>query len=132
MTAFYHPKLDITMTDLDVDRIVSAFSNEPSIDTPFGLMVGRPTPEGSRIPYSDYSMLIEGETVNITGLGWGHGTLFLMQGKDRPDYCIEYELTQKPVYEDDSDSCEADDPGDGPTDDTPRNVIQSRLEEWFA
>jgi len=90
------------MNSEEVDRICEAFMREEVIETPFGTMRGKPTIAGSRIPFADYTLDYEGETVTINGVIWGHGTLFLLTEKGREDIRIPYDLV-KPVeyYEDD-------------------------------
>jgi hypothetical protein len=89
----------------DYQRIWEEYTQKETIQTPLGLMVGRPTPEGSKIPWSAYSMLLEdgphkGEFVDITGLGGGHGTLFLNTKQyGKTEICIAYDQPET-EYED--------------------------------
>ena len=129
---FIYHQVDVPFTDDDVDRIVADYCQQPVIDTPIGQMVGRPTIEGSKIPYGLYTI---GE-IEIHGLSWGHGTLFLLGDKDSPHHCIKYTITHAQTYEndavtdeDDTDVCEP-----VPIIETPvraeKTITQANLERW--
>ena len=129
---FIYHQVDVPFTDDDVDRIVADYCQQPVIDTPIGQMVGRPTIEGSKIPYGLYTI---GE-IEIHGLSWGHGTLFLLGDKDSPHHCIKYTITHAQTYEndavtdeDDMDVCEP-----APIIETPvraeKTITQANLERW--
>jgi len=89
----------------DYQRIWEEYTQKETIQTPLGLMVGRPTPEGSKMPWSGYSMLLEngphkGEFIDITGLGGGHGTLYLYTKQyGKTEIRIEYDQPET-EYED--------------------------------
>ena len=92
------------MTDEDVDRIVAAFTSEPTVETPIGTMTGQPTSEGSAIAYAGYTMPYKGETVHIKGLAWGYGMLFIhTEEHGTTGVKVPYELTKpvKTIEEDD-------------------------------
>lgn len=94
----------VALDDKEVDRIVAAYTSEPVVETPFGKMTGQPTPEGSKIAYADYTMRWNGETVHISGLGWGHGMLFIhTEEYGTTGIRIPYELTRPVVCDDDDD-----------------------------
>lgn len=100
----------------DYQRIWEDFCSKETIQTPVGLMVGKPAPPGSKIPFSDYTMTLEdgpfkGETVTITGLGGGHGTLFFNTEKGKTAVKVEYDQP-KVEYEDDEEDLSNDVPSE--------------------
>ena len=112
------------MDDDMVDAITNAYCMEPVIEAPFGVMTGEPTPLGSRIPYGRYTMPYEGGIVHITGMCWGHGTLFLYTEEfGQTGVKFPYEIKHRQKYVDDEDD---------PQDDEPKTceLIQANLERW--
>lgn len=100
----------------DYLRIWEGFCSVEKIETPVGLMIGKPAPPGSKIPYSDYTMTLEdgpfkGETVTITGLCGGHGTLFFNTEKGKTAVKIEYDQP-KVEYEGDEEDLSQDVPSE--------------------
>jgi len=129
---FIHLPVTVPFTDEDVERIVADYCQQPVIETPIGPMIGKPTVEGSTIPYADYTI---GE-IKVSGLSWGHGTLFLLGDKDHPHHCLAYTITHAQTYEndavtdeDDTDVCEPDLMEETPVR-AEKTITQANLERW--
>lgn len=116
----------------DYQKIWAEYGQKEVIETPFGQMVGKPTPEGSKIPYSDYVLTIEGQEVPVTGLAGGHGTLFFLTTKGRTGVKIDYAVPEGVTEYDDEDQgckCDEDDDTDySTTPETDRIVLDTSTE----
>ena len=89
----------VELTSEIVDRFAESYCHERIIETPFGVLVGTPTKEGSSIPYGDYMMLHEGAFRDIKGISWGHGTLFIDTDKDTLKFPYRTDGRECGIYE---------------------------------